>query len=216
MSLATIWDTRTVTLSLVLRVDDHFTGVSVPTALDVRLEDRPELPIVGPSGSRRQPDGTYRFVNLPDGNYTVTVADPHLAWEVDGSPLLVTLPLPDVLEVQVLEARRTPAAGDVVGQTTLRIRVDASGLPVAQVPVAVDDPSGTFAFNAITDGDGEAVHPIVTSILPANDGTLNVEVRVDGGASTVLQVTADGVTTAGSLFDVHPGRATRVFVEVTP
>lgn len=219
MTLSTLWSTSTHALAFALRVVDHFTGEPVPDVLEVRLDGRPELPVPSPSSSRRQHDGTYRFVDLPAGNHQVVVTDPSGRWSIAGSPLTVALPLADPTAVQQLVARPTPVHPDPAGRTYIRVRTVRDGTtdPVPGVQVAIASAGGPFARHAVSDVDGEAAHPVLGAIAPAPAGTVELEVEVDGGARPVLRTAVGGAAaTAGTTFHARPGRATRVVIEVGP
>lgn len=213
MSFVT-WDTLTHHLSVVVRIDDYFTGAPVADAFRVRAVQHEASPVRGRVG-HRQGDGTYRFVDLPAGPLDIEVVDPTGRWALHGAPIAITLPLADPAVPEVRSAWPTPLSRDPAGQTRVRGRlVDASANPVPGQTVQIDVPTGAFARHAVSDGDGEFVFAITGFVPPESDGSLLLEAR--SGTAVTRTWLGGAAPTPGGQFRIPAGRASRLVVEVVP
>lgn len=211
---------RTARLSFVVRFDDPWTGRPVPAAFDLRVDGTEITPVSNPAGQQRQPDGTYRFVDVPDGVWDVHVTDRSGLWAFLDTPIQVTLPLPDPADpvfVQVRKAWPSPARPIAPGRTAVRALVFEQGtlVPVANQRVEMDAPTGGFTRWVRTQGDGECVHLFADYIAPQANGLLDIEVRTPGRVVTTCRV-GDAPASVGSTFSLPPGAVSRVRVEVAP
>jgi hypothetical protein len=217
VTLRVVWSERTHTLSLAVRVRDHFTGAPVPLALVVGLTGAGVTPVSGPAGGRRQPDGTYRFVGVPDGDWPLTVADETGAWRFPAALPTVHFPrLTPATPIEV-DAWPTPAASLPPGLTVLRGRVlhDVTSAPLVGVEVRVDQAAGAFGHTARTDGDGEFVFVVAWSIPLDTSRRVPLVVQVTGHTvdSVALRPAA---ASPGAAFSTPPGEPTRLVVRAHP
>src|SRR5450432_1956412 len=81
-------------LSFAVMFVDYFLGHAVEEELAISVNG-PVAPIRAQGGGRRQADGTYRFVDLEPGPYTVTFDVPSGYYRALTPPLMVTVPLID-------------------------------------------------------------------------------------------------------------------------
>jgi len=206
-------------LSFVVRLNDHFSGQPVPDLLQVGLRGYPQLPVVGPGGSRRQADGTYRFIGLPDGPYRVSVLDAKGQWTTFDASLDLSLPVTDPTEARAQDLWPTSARSSRPGETSMRGRLlDAStDQPLQGRRIEIGPLGGPWTRHSFTDADGEVFYPFHEFVAPQADGTLQLEARVDEGAATVDEIQTDGnASTPGPIFAVQPGRETRLRLWVMP
>ncbi len=205
-------------LSFVLRPSDHFSGQPVPHLLQVGLRGFPKRPVIGPDGSERQADGSYRFIDLENGDYEVYIRDTTGRWTTFGASLNLRLPISVPTRAVVQTVWPTPAQTSAPGETVLRSRIidTATRQPLPGRRIEIGPAGGPWNRHSFSDADGELFFPLSESVAPQADGTLRLEVRVDEGATTVNQVQANGsAPTAGALFTVQPGRETRLRLRVT-
>jgi hypothetical protein len=196
---------------------DHFGGLPIPVALDVRL-DPDHAPTAALAGGSRHADGTYRWVDVPDGSYVVTVSDPGGRWRFDAPAATVVVPLADPADPVEVDGRPTPSADAPLGLTVLRARLrDAADAPLAGLALSAGPPGGPFLRTATSEDDGELLFPVVEPHAVQADGTVSLELEVEAGARPVVSVSIGGApATAGPVVSLTPGRTSRLLVEVGP
>lgn len=196
---------------------DHFGGRPVEEVLGLRVAPSGVRPALAANGSLRHVDGSYRFINLAPGRYTI---EPHARsgrWTSWEPPLTLELPLADAKLVR--ELWPTPAMPDRPGLTCIRGKLSGSkpaGLLVEVRPAAAADWTGRWTKS---DGWGEFVLPLPEFIEPDPAGLLAMQIRVAGGARSIAggEVRRRGqiISFSGNQFTIDPGRATRVSFALT-
>jgi hypothetical protein len=195
---------------------DHFTGTPIPQTLEVTLPGWDVPPVRSPSGGLRQPDGTYRWIDLPDGPYDVHVIDPSGRWRFEEPAATIMVPLA-APAATVIEGWPTPSSPDPLGLTALRARLhDPAQVPLPGLQVSVGPPGGPFLRSTTSDEAGEVLLLVVEPVALDPDGQVTLELEVEGGARPVLSITSGGPATPGPVLSVAPGRTSRVRVEVGP
>lgn len=212
------WSRSRLQLGFVVRVVNHWTELAVPDVLSVSVLNGAVEPVGGP-GRGRQRDGTYRFLSLPAGEYSLEISDPSLNWAFfEGLPT-VSLPLSDpAAEAQVIEVRAWPTPARATPAATTLIRGSlrtAAGDPVVGVKVAVAPVGGPWPKAAWTDSDGEFVCQLSTYLKPNLMGQLSLEARVEEGLRVVVASRVDAAPPdPGPGFLISPSRASRVRFEI--
>jgi len=204
-------DRWTHRLSLAVRFVPHFAPYTpaerppVRERLEVGLDGRPERPVPGPSGSPRQTDGTYRFVDLGEDSVRPTVASPSRRW-ITLEPLpLVTVPAtPPLL---VVELWPTTSASFAPGTTVIRGVLE--GADVAGLLVTFEWALGVLPLRTRSDAYGEFVYilpsELVTGIEPVPAMTLPLTLHLDRGRVASVPVVS-----------VRLGRETNARFAVSP
>lgn len=212
--------TRTVALdarlehqrSLSLVYVDHFGGRPIEEVLALRTTPTGTRPTPAANGSPRHIDGSYRFLDLAPGRYTIEPQARSGRW-ISWEPAL-TLDLPLAEPKLVRELWPTPATPDQPGLTLIRGKLAGSrpaGLVVEVRPAAAADWTGRYTK---TDAWGEFIVPLREFIQPNSSGLLAMQIRVAGGARTVgggeIRRRGQIISFSGSQFTIDPGCATRV------
>jgi hypothetical protein len=209
-------------LSVALRFDDHFFGQPVPETLSVTLSapsGRWLWPLSSPTpGLLRQPDGTYRFADIADGNYPVTYTSPSGDWVSWDPAFTLALPLPNPATLIVRQLWPAPQAAVPAGATAIRGKL--VGANVVGLQVEIGPQGGPFDghYNR-TDSFGEFLYPILIPAPAQSSGELRLTTRVAAGARAVASVDIiDGTTVTSTLgpdFVLVPGKASRVKFNIT-
>lgn len=215
-------------LSLVVRYEDHFLGHPVPDELPVRVAvGGPENPRIQPvrtsSGiSARHSDGTYRFIDLPDGVHRVlwtpplgTPADRTTRWVSWEVPLDVAVPRPDPTAVVVQPL--WPSARAVTPKGMSAVRGKLRGPGATDRRVEIHPPSESPVHFTRTDSGGEFLFllPFIPT-LDAN-GRISLVIAISGGSVTGGELLSDagsGATFVGAAFTIPPGRESRVVFDI--
>lgn len=219
--LRVAWSRSTRRLGFVVRVVDHWTETAVLDTLQVSVLGGLRQPVAASGGGARQPDGTYRFLALPPGDYSLEIVDPQEHWAFFAGAPVLSLPLSDPSELsQVVEVRAwpKPARPTPPAATLVRGRLqDAAGDPIPGAKVALAGAGGPWSKATWADSDGEFVCQLTTFLPPTASGELELETQVADGARGVVASTVErGPPDPGPRFLISPGRATRVRLEITP
>jgi hypothetical protein len=208
-------------LSLAVRVVDHFSGEPLAEELPLRLGGSLQRPVLAPGGAtRRQADGAYRFINVPEGLVTLLWREPFarrhggwLRWP-DGDPQFA-LPLPDPAAWAELPLWPAPSAGARPGATGVRGRLVGTGAAGLTVRIAVagepfdrytrSDDNGEFLFLPPGGIQGQAAGRV----------PLRIEVQAGVGAPRVAAggffvPDGAGAAFAGADFTVNPRSVSRI------
>jgi len=214
-------DNLTHRLLLAVRLVDHFSGEPVADEFPLRLAGSYQRPVRGPGGARRrQADGAYRFINVPEGTVRVLWREPfartHGAWLrwPDGDPQF-TLPLADPLayaDVQLWPAPHAPAPASATG-----VRGKLTGANAAALTVRIAVQGEPFDRYTRSDDNGEFLFlPPGRLALDANGRVpLRIEVRDGGGAWRAVAdgrfvPDSTGAVFAGPDFTVTPRIVSRI------
>jgi hypothetical protein len=174
-------------LSMVVRFEDYFSGEAINEELPVRLQGSFQRPVPRRgSASRRQPDGTYRFINAPGGATRILWRRPfttsHSGWtRFEDTDPSVALPLAqpsEPLRVSLwptADAKAPAGATGVRGKLTgpdfarQKIAIALSGQPFG--PETRSDETGNFLFllagRLTLDSNGRV--PLVIRVRTAAD-----------------------------------------------
>ena len=208
-------------LSFAVRFVDHFSGEPVADELPVRLADTLQRPATRSDGAgHRQPDGTYRFLNAPDGDVTVLWRQPfertQAGWSRFAADPVIHLPLADAATPVAVDlwpsagaqapASATGVRGKLVGANAggLTVRIARFGQPFDRFTLS--DAAGEFLFLP----PGRLTPDPATGRVP-----LSIEVRQPGGAlravigGAFLPPTA-GAAFAAADFDIAPRTLPRI------
>lgn len=215
------WGRSSRRLGFVVRVVNHWTETPVLDTLQVSVLSGLGQPVAAPGGGARQPDGTYRFLELPPGDYPLEIEDAQAHWAFFAGLPVLTLPLADPAESSlVVEVRAwpKPARPTPPAVTFVRGRLqDAAGEPIPGGKVALAGAGGPWSKATWADSDGEFVCQLSTFLAPNASGQLELETLVADGARSVVASTVErGPPDPGPRFLISPGRATRVRLEITP
>lgn len=203
-------------LSLVVRVDDHFSRTPWPEDLVVELDSK-EPSVEAPGGGRtRHADGTYRFVDLRSGAKQLTVSSPAgdaFTWTASTA---VVVPLADPADPVVVEV--WPAANARIAAGSLVIRGRLVGTAAAGLEVRMEV-AGLSPRNRRTRSDANGEFAFVHVGPMQLTSSYTVELTTDVPTRTIASVQIlDGDTNpivVGSTFAVPPGRETRALFNLT-
>lgn len=177
-------------LTFALRFDDHFLRRPIEEDLDLFTTSpggRVLRPLPAPSPARyRHGDGTYRFVDLPDGNYPISFRSPAggvVSWD---PPLSVAAPLADPRTAVARDLWPSAQAAVPSGMTALRGKLAGVGANGLKIEIA----GAADAFDRFTraDATGEFLFPLPARVKPETDGRIKLKARVAGGAKTVASI----------------------------
>ena len=207
-------------LSFAVRFVDHFSGEAAPDELPVRLDGSFQRPARRSDGAGyRQADGSYRFINVPDGEAHVLWREPfsrtEAGWARWADDPVLQLPLVDPVEpvnvdlwpaaAAVAPASAVGVRGKLVGDDagSLRVRIAIQGHPFDRYTLS--DDAGEFLF--LPPG---RLAPNAAGLIP-----LSIDVRdatdapraVAGGA--FLPETA-GASFSGADFAIAPRSVARI------
>lgn len=215
-------------LSLAVRVEDHFTSLPVGEEVRVELETGERGVPVRSGNGWRHDDGTYRWVNLASGTRHIDVSSPSGRWVAWEPAPPVMLPLTDPGAAVVIQVWPTPLAPVPLGVTAIRGTLIGAGIGAGQrveIEATRTPPRGRFAR---TDSLGDFLFPLPGWLeleLDNEDedddedtkGLVKLSVHVPGRTVTQVDiVVGDHVTTsAGSTFFVPPGRQTRARIHLS-
>ena len=202
-------------LAFAVRFDDHFMRAPVPEELVVSLVGDPARPVLAPGGTTaRQPDGTYRFVDLADGPWSLTVNSSRGLW-MSLAPLApidaAAAAAPEPVRYDLWPTVRAQAPP---GVTCIRGKVTGGaieGLKVELAPVAE-----SFDRWTQTDADGEFLFLLPLPLPVDDDGLATLKVQLDSGERIVTEGSVFGEYMqefTGDQFKVRPGREFRVEFE---
>lgn len=215
-------DTWVHSLSFVLRFHDHFTGEAIEEEFPIRLEGSMLRPVQKNGGAGiRQADGTYRFINIPNGVHRVHWLPPFepsyrgwISWE--GIPE-VTLPIAN--PETVIERDLWPTASGSVLPGLTAIRGKLRGANVTDLEVRIDRPGGAQSRFTRSDPFGDFLFVLPNPIAPDNQGRLNLQIRIQAGTRIVNGgqfLPADsGTAFVGANFQIRPGKSSRIIFNVT-
>jgi hypothetical protein len=213
-TLAMLRDVTVHRLAFAIRPVDHFLATPIGERLDVSVVGSDARPIAAAAGGARHADGTYRFADLPAGNYDIELSSPSGSWRT-FAPTTIAAPAASQLPTDI-EMWPTPLINDVRGFTVLRAVLVGAG--VAGLQVELGDAPATFTghFNR-ADAEGECV-VIVPRAIPASDlGVHTLRARVDGGARPVVSVSIAGAPPIpGDTFSLAAGRTWRLAIQLGP
>ena len=202
-------------LSLVVRVDDHFSGQPWPDELEVNL-DTLEKSVPTSARNTRHADGTYRFVGLAAGPRQVTVVAPNGSAFTWSASTAVALPLTNPAIPLLIEAWPSPSARVAAGTLVIRGRLvtAAAGQEVQMQPVGVIPPR---IRRTRCDAAGEFTFVVVGPVALTAAGEVLLAVTVPGRTLTSVQIIDFDAnpTTPGTQFAVPPGREVRALFNLT-
>jgi hypothetical protein len=203
-------------LSLVVRVDDHFSGIPWPDELDVSLSTGERAVSVRGGRGLRHSDGTYRFVGLVPGPKQLRVSTKDGSVFTWDAVTPVTLPLADPGTPLVLEAWPSPRARLGGGVLTVRGKL-LSAAAGQQVTVTATGVSPTRLRRTRCDADGEFVFVVVGPVRLNAEGDVELDVAVPGRTLTSIRILDGGAnpTFPGGSFAAPPGRELRVLFTLT-
>ena len=212
-------------LSLAVRLLDHFSGEPVADEFPLRLAGSHQRPVLAPGGAtRRQADGAYRFINVPEGPVSVLWREPftrqHAAWLrwPDGEPQF-TLPLADPTAYADVPLWPAPHATAPAGATGVRGKLvdTATGASAAGLGVRIAVQGEPFDRYTRSDDLGEFLFLPPGRLALDASGRLPLRIEVRNGAG-VLRAAADGryvpestgAAFAGPDFTVAPRTVSRL------
>lgn len=209
-------------LSFAVRFIDHFSREAVGDELPVRLSGSFQRPAPQPGGrSRRQGDGSYRFVNAAPGPHRILWRDPlartQSGWaRWDDAEPTVTLPLANPATRAEFELWPTADAVAPIGQAAVRGKLDGANAGGLEVRIAAQ----SEPFDRVTRSDlnGEFLFPLVgRQILnPGGMVDVKIEVRPPGGAPPLalsggrFVPDSTGVPFPAGNFAIAPGTVARI------
>lgn len=179
-------------LSFAVRFIDHFSREAVANELPVRLSGSFQRPAPQPGGrSRRQGDGSYRFVNAVPGAHRILWRDPltrtQSGWaRWDDAEPTVTLPLADPTTRAEFELWPTADAAAPIGQAAVRGKLDGPNAGGLEVRIAaLGEPFDRFTHS---DLNGEFLFPLVGRqvLNPSGLVDITIEVRPPGGGAPLM------------------------------
>lgn len=212
-------------LSFAVRFLDHFSGRPVPDELPVRLFTGRQRPAERQDGAgHRQADGTYRFLNAPDGAQAILWRDPFLRtqngwtrWETDDP--VVTLPVSDPAALLDVELWPTAEAVARTGVTGIRGKLEGPDVMGLEVRIALQ--GQPFDRVTRTDQAGEFLFLPPGSLPVSASGRvpLTIEVGVPGGAARAVaqgrfQPPTAGADFVGADFTALPQIVSRVILQL--
>jgi hypothetical protein len=209
-------------LSFVLRFNNHFTGDAVADELPVRLANSLIRPVLRNDGAgRRQPDGTYRFVNLSGGTHLVRWLPPWarsfrgwISWED-----ILKVTVPNVMPASVIERDLWPTSSATPDPAMTAIRGKLQGTNVAGQEVRIFAPASPRNNFTRTDQFGNFLFPLPHPIPTDNLGMLDLQIQVEGGTRPVnggqFHPAEAGETFPAADFKVAPGRCHRIIFQIT-
>lgn len=206
------------TLSVAVRLDDHFLGDPIPDELDVRVDTYFLPTLVRGGNGYRHDDGTYRFLDLADGVHQVQVKAASGQWMLlDAIPAIVT-PLAQPMLAMPVQVWPTPQQSTPLGMTSVRGKL--LGSPAATIARRIDlDVAGIdsgYHTQASTLGEFLFLLPGRLDLDPV-DGMVDLDLRVTGTTVTSGEIVAGEQTSpfSGAAFRIPPGRESRVRFFVT-
>lgn len=208
-------------LSFSIRFVNHFTGAPVDDELNVRIDGLFQRPSKAPGGSgRRQNDGTYRFLSVPEGRHRIRWRDPFrrtqagwASWDDDPE---ITLPLPDP-ETPV-EASLWPSASAEAPASATGVRGKLVGPDISGLTVRIGQ-MGVFDRYTRSDEAGEFLFLPPGGLSPDPMGVIAmaIDVQTPDGGPRVVNGWRDGVgapLTPGANFNLTPRRVSRILFEI--
>lgn len=214
-------DTLTHRLSLAVRLVDHFSGEPVADEFPLRLAGSLQRPVMGPGGAtRRQADGAYRFINVPEGTVRVLWREPfartHGAWLrwPDGDPQFM-LPLADPAAYADVPLWPAPHAAAPPGATGVRGKLTGPNAAGLTVRIAVQ--GEPFDRYTRSDDNGEFLFlpPGRLALDASGRVPLRIEVQAGGGVGRLVAdgrfvPDSAGAAFAGPDFTVTPRIVSRI------
>jgi hypothetical protein len=202
-------------LGVAIRIDDHFVGEPITDELDVRVDTFVRPTQVG--GRRRHPDGTYRFIALPDGPHQLAIRSPDERWMTLAPLPAVVTPMLQPSPPLAIEVWPTPAQSTPAGMTSVRGKL--VGAPAATIARRIEfDIDGTSTGHRTQSSSlGEFLFLFPGRLEVATDNLVPLRLRVIGGTVNSGEI-VDGeqrLPFSGAAFRVVPGRETRVRFHVT-
>lgn len=208
-------------LSFTVRLVDHFSGRPVPEEFPVRLAGSFQRPVFAPGGrTRRQDDGTYRFIDVRPGAVRLLWRQPfermHGTWRRWGEeePQL-QLPLPD--PARPVDMELWPAAEAVAPPSATGIRGKLTGADAARQQVRVAVPGAASDRYTCTDERGEFLFLLPGALELDAQGFVPLRIAVsapDGAARNVADgrfvPAGAGSAFSGSDFTVPPRVVSRI------
>lgn len=203
-------------LAIAVQVEHHFLGDSITDELDVRIDDE-VLPAFAKGGTtRRHPDGTYRFVNVPDGPHTINIVSRDDRWLVLEPPPVVVTPVGEPTRPLVVQAWPAPKQATPPGMTSVRGKL--IGAPTLAIGRRVEIAAGTTgsAHYTRTDSFAEFLF-LLPGTLPLVNGLVPITVRAVGASVTGGEVVTgeQRVPFTGSALEIVPGRENHVRFHVS-
>lgn len=202
-------------LAIALRVEHHFLGTPIPDELDVRI-DREVLPgLVNGSRSRRHADGTYRFIDVPDGPHTIEIATRNDGWLLlEPTPVVVT-PIGQPTVPLTIFAWPSPKQATPMGMTAVRGKLIGAPALALDRRVEIDTGSPSTSYTR-TDSFAEFLF-LLPGTLPLVNGVVPITVHVVGASVTGGEVVAgeDITPFTGASLQIVPGRETHVRFHVS-
>jgi hypothetical protein len=204
-------------LAVAVQVTDHFLGTPVADELDVRLDGRERPGRVLHGNGRRHADGTYRFVDVPDGGpHAITVASVDERWIALAPPPQVVFPVAQPTQPLVIEVWPTSKQATPLGMTALRGKL--VGAPAATIGqrVEVDVDTVDTGHHTRTGPYADVLFPLPGRLELDADGMVPLTVRVVGRTVTGGElVEGERRTPFGASFVIAPGREAHVRLFVT-
>jgi hypothetical protein len=203
-------------LAVAVRLEDHFLAQPIPDELDVRLGTE-ILPCRTRSGSgHRHPDGTYRFVGVPDGPQQIVIASDD-RWMVLEPPPAIVLPLADPAEAMVVQLWPTPVQTTPPGMTAVRGKLVGAPAQTIGRRVEIDVGTATAIHHTTSSSHGELLFLLPGRLELDTAGLVPITVRVDGATVTGGELIAgqNHIGFSGASLAIAPGRESRVRFHVT-
>ncbi len=202
-------------LSLAVRVDEHFSMQPWSDEVDVRLDTmEPPVALAGSPKRTRNPDGTYRWIDLAPGARAVTVVSRDGSGFTWTATTPVVLPLVNPAVPLVIEMWPTPSARISANTIVIRGRLNTAATG-QEVRMEVD---GVAPRNRFTrcDDRGEFTFVVLGPMELDTNSDVVLIVTVPGRTVDTIQI-IDGdtnPTVVGNSFAVRPGRETRAHINL--